>query len=923
MKKAFSFILVSVMLLSTILMCNVQADAAEVEKKPFYYSNWDPVDSEEFPNLYDRPYFWAEVYSDDNIKVSWGGKSDIPGIAQVLKEEFDKFPDGSNMRIINITALERRIMSKRADDVIFFDKGAEFLANWMDEFLAEYKRIGGKLDGIGSDLEYFDGGYWYLYSNEFQKGNQEVYYNITQNESYQTRLRPMLEERGFQFYPKPLDTMPAGLKKIYCELYSVHPYSGDQYWPSRYIWNACINEMYTDYLNEVFYEPLMEYYPDAIMSDWETRDSYGWMKEVPELGGFEAYLGGNRKKAGNYSDYSVYNYAPVWVTPTESNTTYEKPISHNDAVYEINPYNVTLWEVNTFKNTYAATDTKKMYVWLTFFDYVLVTDKDCKEGNTNTPFHTETYLHAAMLDPEFGGYVIENEVGSTSEYEYRLQVIQETMDEINRVLGYADRKPIETPANWNDAFILSGMYVNGRNVWRVTPDTVTGASRKNVVTRTADGALVFKNKGQTITFPQGTIIEDGFISGAGSCGFWVETPADVMPTMTSDADRYSKYPAYSEIFDNYQTGMSFDPKNTQYTHTWESWILDGSSATIQESAANANDKVLEIKGNAFLNSVKLPEYITAGDYYAQQQAWEISFNLPELPSGDAQVKLLTASSGGTTTDGGFRIMGDKLYYGPADDYIPFENVTLAANTEYTVKRILHLTNAEALSSSYYVYDASGNLLDKAENIAMPSLKLPVQKVGISTENFDGKTLLLDDLKMYAVGLTTQLEIYDADTGIMVADPTAARDKDTAYRLSWMNASDVNRAFNVVATYNDGTKEILKTIVMKPGYDAVDTGIVKVDGKSVTITHEEIDAGNADINPGGQGGNNQGGNQGGNSQGGNQGGNGQSAGGVNLLLLTITVGVACICAIALVFVITMPQPKKSAAENEADAEATDE
>ena len=922
MKKVFSFILVSVMLLSTIL-CGVTANAAEVEKKPFYYSNWDPVDSAETPNLWDRPYFWAEVYSDDNIKISYGGKSNIPDIAQVLKEEFDKYPDGANMRIINITALERRIMSKRADDVIFFDKGAEFLANWMDEFLAEYKRIGGKLDGIGSDLEYFDGGYWYLYSNQFQKGNQEVYYNITQNPTYLARLRPMLEERGFQFYPKPLDTMSAGLKKIYCELYSLHPYSGDQYWPSRYIWNACINEMYTDYLNEVFYEPLMEHYPDAIMSDWETRDSYGWMKEVPELGGFEAYLGGNRHKAGNYSDYSVYNYAPVWVTQTETSTTYEKPISHNDAVYEVNPYNMTLWEVNTFKNMYAATENKNIVVWLTFFDYVLVTDKDCKEGNTNTPFHTETYLHAAMLDPEFGGYVIENEVGTASEYAYRLEVIQETMDEINRVLGYADRKPIETPANWNDAFILSGMYVNGRNVWRVTPDTVTGSSRKNVLVSTEGGQLVFKNKGQTITFPQGSIIADGDISGAGTCGYWVETPADKYPTVTYDADRYSKYPAYAEIFDNYETGMVFEAKNTQYSHTWETWVLDGASATIQAGASNAKDKVLEIKGNAYLNSVKLPEYITAGDYYAKQQAWEITFNLPELPSGTAEVKLLTASSGGTTTDGGIRIFDGKLYYGPAGDYIPFENVTLQANTEYRLKRVLNLADENALSSSYYVYDASGNLLDKVENVAMPQLKLPLQKVGIATENFGGKTLLVDDLKMYAVGLTTQLEIYDADTGIMVQDPTAARDKDTAYRLSWMNASDVTKAYNVVATYSDGTKEVLKSILMAPGCDAVDTGIVKVDGKSVTITIEAIDTGDVDINnPGGiiQGGN---GSQGGSNQSGNGGAADDGKTGVNLLLLTITVGVACVCAIALVFVITMPQPKKIAPAQEPDAEETNE
>ena len=890
MKRVFSLILVSVLLLSSVFMCRVDAKAAEAEKKPFYFSNWDPVNSNEFPNLWDRPYFWATVNSDDDIKITWGGQTTISGIAQALKTEFDTFPDNSNTRIINVTALERRIMSKRADDVIFFDKGAEYLKNWMDEFLAEYKRIGGKLDGIGSDLEYFDGGYWYLYSKAFNLGQIDVYYNIVNNPSYQTRLRPMLEERGFQFYPKPLDASSENMKKIYCELYSLHPQSGDKYEQSRYIWNACINNMYTDYLNEAFYEPLLKHFPDAIFSDWETRDSYGWMKEVPELGGFDASSGGNRYKAGNYSDYSVYNYAPVWVTKSETSTTYEKPISHNDAVYEVNPYNMTLWEVNTFKNTYAATDTKKMYVWLTFFDYVLVTDKNCKEGNTDTPFHTETYLHAAMLDPEFAGYVIESEIGSSVEYDYRLQVIQETMDEINRVLGYADRKPIEIPTNWNDSFILSGMYVNGRNVWRITPDTVTGVNKKNFLVSKDNGQIVFKNKGQTITFPQGSIIEDGSISGPGTCGYWVETPANVTPTITSDANRYSKYPAYFETFDNYNAGAELTPNVFKYSHTWE---VNGSSATIQESKANAKDKVLAIQGNMALRNIALPEYITAGDYYAKQQAWEISFSLSAIPSDSAEVRLLNASSGpGVNTDGGFRIYDGKLFYGKTSEYTAFENVTLTANTEYTLKRVLDFRTANAITCDYYVYDANGNLLDKAEDVAVDTMKLPVEKIGISTNDFGSNTIYLDDYKLYAAGITTDFEIYNADTGIMVEDPTAARNGNTAYRLSWMNASNATTTYNVVANYSDGTKEILKTIVMMPGYDAVDTGIVKVNGKAVTLSIEEV----VSDNPG--------------SDNNSSNDRGNESSDSSLLLIVIAVAVACVCAIVVTLVVATTSKKTS-------------
>ena len=215
------------MLFSTIVLCGVKAKAAEVEAKPYYLSNWDECYTEDNPNIWQKAYFWA-TREGTEVTVSFNGAHDIPGMAQELKELFDTYPDGANMRILNITPIQRRYMSEQPEDVVFLDTGTKQMAAWMDEFLAEYKRIGGKLDAVHSDLEYIHGYYWYLYSEQFQGGNQEVYYNITQNETYQTKLRPMLEERGFKFYPKALDTMPDGLKKIYCELYSLHPSSGSQ-----------------------------------------------------------------------------------------------------------------------------------------------------------------------------------------------------------------------------------------------------------------------------------------------------------------------------------------------------------------------------------------------------------------------------------------------------------------------------------------------------------------------------------------------------------------------------------------------------------------------------------------------------------------------------------------------------------------------
>ena len=925
MKRMLSLILVSVMLLATVFMCKVDVKAAEVEKMPFYLSNWEDMDSEEYPNLWGKPYLWA-TRKDDTVTVNYHGTT-VSDIAAALKETFEEYPENSGMRIVNYAVVMRRYLIELAEDVVFMDTSAARLEDWTRDFLAECKRIGVEMDGMYSDLEYLDGHYWYLYTKQFQEGNQEIYYQITQNPSYQTKLRPMLEERGFQFYPKPLDTMPDGLKKIYCELYSIHPSSGAKYEQTRRIWDVVVQNMYNQYMNESVFEPLQEYYPDAMFTDYKNMDSYGWMKDTNE-NNYAVYLGGNTIKVGTHSANNMYNYCPQFVTQTDSATTYIKPVSHIDAVYEDSAYGMALWEINSFKNMLLASEDNKLYVDPTSYDYGQNYGlfKDEHSGTASgTPYHAEEYFHLGLMNVVFGGYFISTEAANGAEHDYKQQVVQEILDELNKVAGYADRKPIELESNWNDSFILSGMYANGRNIWRITPDIITGVSKKNFLVSTEGGQIVFKNKGQTITFPQGTIIEDGDVSAVGTCGYWVETPADVMPTITSDANRFTKYPAYSETFNNYKEGMVFNYKNAQYTHTWESFLQDDTTTTVELNPSNAKDKVLAFAGSGLLSNVKLPSYITAGDAYAKQQSWQVSISLDALPAGTSEVVVLNAGGvSGATIEDGFRIFDGKLYYGAATGYIAFENVTPAANTEYTLKRTLDFKNEEQVIGNYYVYDAEGNLLDKVENIGLGELKVKVEKINFSATDFDGNTMYLDDYKLYAIGIGMTFEVYNADTGIQVADATAAQNNDAAYRLSWMNNSGATAIYNVVATYSDGSKEVVKTVEMKPGYDAVNTGIVKANGKGVTLSIElvsttgDANTPSTDENIGGEGGT--GTNQGGAAQGNGKGGMTNTA--LLIVLICLTVVLAGI-VVTIVFLPNIMKPKKKATAPAEEAEDTNE
>ena len=61
----------------------------------------------------------------------------------------------------------------------------------------------------------------------------------------------------------------------------------------------------------------------------------------------------------------------------------------------------------------------------------------------------------------------------------------------------------------------------------------------------------------------------------------------------------------------------------------------------------------------------------------------------------------------------------------------------------------------------------------------------------------------DNLKLYANGVGADFELYNAKTGIEYTDLETAKDSNTAYRLSWMNATGYEKVYSIVAEYYNG------------------------------------------------------------------------------------------------------------------------
>lgn len=815
-------ILAIVLALAMVLPLTLVAQAAETEIKPFYGLAWSDIDGSKCDNII-KAYTINLRTKNNRVTMELPGVSvNVDKIAAAVKKEMDSRKEG--MRYLHFFA-PADAFAVGVENVIYLDKGVSLTKTLITEFINKYHELGGKLDGIILDLEYLTkkengvvvrrGTASYEIYGEFYNTNREIYNDIVNDPRYETELRPMLVEYGFQFFENP-----SGQKS---EIYSIYPYENNKviYPNARNIWDNVMYIRLANYLEEAFYDPIKALYPDIILSDYSGRDTYAWNKDLGGSGVHD-YLGGNTIKTGNVSAYVTYATNPssfFWYSNGQpsGNPVYSTVPGYNKAIYEDDPFNMFMWDVNHAKNIFDATDTKRFTAWIAEYSY-----NEKREGSvSNTPYYTETILHLGMLNPEpFLVYMYRPHFDSQEEYDECVDIISQIFDELTRVVGAADRKPIETPISWNDGFALSGMYAGGRNVWRITPDTTDGMTLENF--KVKDDEPTFSINGKTITFPQGKIIADSTISKVGTCGYWIETPVDVVPVIEAEADRWDKYPVYQEGFEGYEVGAELTSSTTLPLLCW-----DIESSITPKVVSNNNNNALALVGTAKLRNLNIPENITAGDNFAKNQSWEVSFTLSSDVGDRAELILL--SSG---LDGGFKVAGGKVYYDQEGNYKEMPGVTLSADKKYTLRRVMDFTNGSNFTCDYIVFDENGKEISQVKDIGVREQTLPVVSIEFACKNVAGQ-VLLDDYRIYLEGVTTDFEIYDARTGTLLTAVAEERTADTAYRLAWVNATKQPQKANIYAG-----SQLVKTIDLPAGDSGVATGVIQVEeGQSVTVRME--------------------------------------------------------------------------------------
>lgn len=822
MKRFFAILLILTMVLPLCVFANAAEENVEI--KPFVFATYN---SGEYDKVYTTFSLWsksnAQHISDDDIFIytHYKNKDDSPiTCAETMKAYMDTVAEGA--RHLVFRPFRNAILFK-LEDHIFMEKGVKIIKNWFDEFIAHYHKIGGKIDGIYVDVEYFNG-----YSNDISniaKDDRYVYNRIVNNPNYKTKIRPQLEERGFKFWPKVSEETP--------EIYSVDVNSGEEYAQSRSIWDVVLRNHFNQYVSDAFLESLLKYYPNAVLSDYQARTTYAWHKNLENYGGY--VTGGNYYTAGNINNFNTYSTRPniLFFTNRKNEPVYKRIPSYTQVQYKNNAFNMVKSELIWAKHLRESDPNHRLTITIAHYNY---TDR---EGTYSaTPYYSEMMFHSALTGAILRGYCVETEIrdsGITPQDAFT--VISELMNELTRVVGAADRKALDLPYTWNDSFVLSGMYAGGKNYYRLTPDTCEGAKLEDFQVKGAKD-LTFTYRGQTITFPGGKIIEDGKISKVGTCGFWIETAKDVLPVITYSANRNAEYPAFIETYESFETGAEMNFAKLNPEACWEGKKNSGASLKIADDAGN---KMLAMTGTYALRLNTITQNVLAGDTYAKNQAWEIDVKVPADMAAESDIVLLNIFSDKTKElEGGFKIAGGKVYYDQNGEYVELAGVDVSKGGKFTLKRSLDFNKEGAFTSDYFVYDADHKLLGEAKNIPMAEkLTLPVAKIGMSVSKIAGNPVMLDNLKLYANGLAADFELYNAKTGMQYTDLETAKDSNTAYRLSWMNGTASEKVYSIVAAYYNGDKlveeKVIKEIKMAPGADYVDTGIVEVpEGQSVKL-----------------------------------------------------------------------------------------
>lgn len=459
--------------------------------------------------------------------------------------------------------------------------GCEAVRRIIDGLFRELKALKIDADYVVTDIEHIGNRTnnikyrrFRLISDEYDELSVNDFYNtILFDEVKKSYIARDLESRG---YYKLNERKLSDVRTIN-NLADNNRATYGLYYPYRFrvrrnlnIWDAVMTEYGNRLISDYVLTPVKRYYPNAKCSAYTHYARKGY---INQSGIFETYLGGSSDLKDYKSCISAYGGV--------ISEGYRKPAMDNWKMFPNTPSVLSgiISNVNVLRAANHASNDKS-FVFITNPGYWKYNYLECEaikdsiesmgvdEKALMLMYYREHLFQLLLNDPEkIYAYFVpstlkysdETDVPANTKSSYReLQSILNTAN--SRIAGGGRLPLVNELTEEVSPFLISGVRVGKRNVWRISFDE---RDLSSVTTTKTERTISYSVKGKTISFSD--VNNDPETIDFNTCGSWIETPADVFPSVKTAPRYYRNNPAFYEHRDNFGKEGSL-VKQTQEKH---------------------------------------------------------------------------------------------------------------------------------------------------------------------------------------------------------------------------------------------------------------------------------------------------------------------------------------------------------------------
>ena len=434
--------------------------------------------------------------------------------AKRIANELSNMPEGKHC--IDLTLISAKLDDEK-ENHLWWDIGVDNLRAVTTQLYKELKANGAVIDYVIDD---FEGGMsmWSIKREDIEE--------IMRDSRYETEIRPLLVENGFEFSSDGAS-----------ELDLIFQYTQNNMY---HVWNGVMSRRVSEYYNRTMYEPIKEFYPDVKYSNYGMTESLG-LNKIYDGGGHKDYLMGRSYKAGTHSSPVLYGGLGAITKPGR------QPEDYPHDKFDATSYNTVLFSLIQVQDVITSGDGKIM-PWIPCIN--------AADSDINNDYYNELVFHLGLLGAEpvlLFNPASENLINDENH-------LSALLGELNEILGSGFKNAlINNMTQWDSSYLLSGMETADKAIWRITPDLyVPGVSIDSFLLDKEK--LVFQIGNQVVIFPEGSQIIENTMS---DYGYWIESPKGTVPKeIRAEGIEAPLAPVLTE--DNIPSGYNIQAKYTKY-----------------------------------------------------------------------------------------------------------------------------------------------------------------------------------------------------------------------------------------------------------------------------------------------------------------------------------------------------------------------